>query len=164
MTPKDIRFNVAVPEFEKYLQGQRHSRFRRTRQQRPQSTVSCLHPEFETCVRHDLVVPIWKTAKVYSARRGACIAIGPFVILAEFRTPMSHKIVLSIATSSWLHNVPELSPFCFIVCYIQPKPGSFHGATGETFDGSLSTRYEQIYGIVCIRVPKTRGMAGHAAQ
>ena len=30
-------------------------------------------------------------------------------IPAEFRTPVSHEIVLSAAMSAWLHNVPELS-------------------------------------------------------
>ena len=34
----------------------------------------------------------------------------------------------------------------------------------ETCDGSVSTRHEQIYGTVYIRVTNARGMAGHAAQ
>ena len=43
-------------------------------------------------------------------------------IPAEFRTPVSHEIVLSVTTSAWLHNVPELSLFTLLSfhCLLRP--------------------------------------------
>ena len=44
---------------------------------------------------------------------------------------MSHKIVLSTATSAWLHNFPNF-PFCnslhFIACCVNSRPDTFDGA------------------------------------
>ena len=67
-------------------------------------------------------------------------------IPAKFRPPVSHDIVLAVATSAWLHNVPELSILTLI---------SFH---------CLLRRHEKVYGIVNIRETKTCRMAGYAAQ
>ena len=70
---------------------------------------------------------------------------------------MSHEIVLSVALSSRLHNVPELSlltHFSFH-CLLRPAEARQHRWCDVTkVDGSLSRRYEKVYGIVNIREPK----------
>ena len=88
-------------------------------------------------------------------------------ILAEFRTPVSLEIVLSVATSAWLHNVAEFSLLTLLPfhCLLRPAEArQLRWCDVESFDGSVSTRYEKVFGIVRIRDPKTRRMAGHAVQ
>ena len=88
-------------------------------------------------------------------------------ISAEFRTPVSHKIALSVAMSASLHNVPELSLLALLPfhCLLHPAEArQLRRCDVKIVDGSLSTRYEKVYGIVYIRETKTRRMAGHAAQ
>ena len=47
-------------------------------------------------------------------------------IPAEFRTPVSHEIVLRAAISAWLHNVPELSLLTLLSfhCLLRPAEAS----------------------------------------
>ena len=93
------------------------------------------------CFWRDLVVLIWKITRLYSTCRSGCIGVGPLL----FRTPASHDIVLSVAVSVWLQDVPL---FLFF----------------DALDGSLSTRYEKVYGFVHIKEPKTRRTTGQADQ
>ena len=83
-----------------------------------------------------------------------------FAIPAEFRTPVSHEIVLSVAPLARLRDVPEHSSSDIALI---PLPVASSGDV-YTVDGSLLTRYEKVHGIVNIREPKTRRLAGHAAQ
>ena len=83
-------------------------------------------------------------------------------IPAEFSTPMSHEIVLSMATSAWLHNFPELSlpPLLSFHCLLRPAEARhLRWCDVQTFDGSLVTKK-----LINIDQPKVRRMAGHAAQ
>ena len=53
-------------------------------------------------------------------------------IPAEFRTPVSHEILLSVAVSAKLQNVPELSLLTLLSfhCLLRPpEAGNFDGAT-----------------------------------
>ena len=60
------------------------------------------------------------------------------------------------------HNVPELPLLTLFSFHWLLRPAE---ADVKMFDGSLSTRYEKVYGIVDNREPtKTRRMAGHAVQ
>ena len=56
----------------------------------------------------EVAVLIWKTTKEYAARCGVHQSWS-LAIPAVFSTPMSHEIVMSLATSAWLHNFPALS-------------------------------------------------------
>ena len=88
-------------------------------------------------------------------------------IPAEFRTPVSHEIVLSVATFAWLHCVPELSLLTLLSfhCLLRPaETRQLRWCDVKNVKGSLSTRYEKVHGIIHIREPKTRRMAGRAAQ
>ena len=85
-----------------------------------------------------------------------------FAIPAEFRTPVCHEIVSSVATSAWLHDVPILSYLTLLSfrCLLRPAEArQLRWCDVETVGGSLSARYEKVYGIVNIREPKTRRMA-----
>ena len=69
--------------------------------------------------------------------------------------------------SAWLHNVPELSLLTLLSfhCLLRPvEARQLRWCNVKIVDGSLSTRYENILGIAHIREPRTRRMAGHAAQ
>ena len=62
-------------------------------------------------------------------------------------TPMSHEMVLSVATSVWLHNFPELSllPLVSFHCLLRAAEARhLRWCDVQTLDGSLSTRYEQV--------------------
>ena len=90
-----------------------------------------------------------------------------FTIWAELRLPVSQEIVLSVATPTWLRNVPELSLLTLLSfhCLLCPAEGSqLRWYDVESFDESLSTRCERVHKILHIREPKTRSMSGHAAQ
>ena len=41
---------------------------------------------------------LWRVHRIWS-----------FAVPTEFRTPVSHETVLSVAVSAWLQDVPELS-------------------------------------------------------
>ena len=75
-------------------------------------------------------------------------------ILAELRTPVSHEIALSVATSAWLHDVPELVP--------PAEARQLRWCDVETVVGPPSTRDEKVYGIVIIRTKKAQN--GQGAQ
>ena len=69
-------------------------------------------------------------------------------IQAEFRTPVSHEIVLSMATSAWLHNVPE--PFVSLFAASgrrqaasMVRRGNFWWITVNTLGESLWHRQHQ---------------------
>ena len=98
-----------------------------------------------TCSWRDLVVLIWKTTRVCFARCGVCIEWS-LAIPAEFRTPVSHEIVLSAAMFAWLHNVPELSLLTLLSfhCLFRPAEArQLRWCDVKIVDGSLSTRYEK---------------------
>ena len=62
-------------------------------------------------------------------------------IPAEFRKPVSHEIVLSVAASAWLHNVPELSLSTLLSFHSLLRPAEarqLRWCDVETFDRSLS--------------------------
>ena len=68
---------------------------------------------------------------------------------------------------AWLHNVQELSLVTVLSfhCLLRlTEARQLRWCDVKFFDGSLSTRYGKLYGIVIISEPKTRRMAGHAAQ
>ena len=73
-----------------------------------------------------------------------------FAIPAEFRTPVSLEIVLSVGMSAWLHNVPELSLLTLLSYHCrcaQQRPRNFDGATWKL----LMDPFEhdtKVYGIV----------------
>ena len=81
-------------------------------------------------------------------------------IPAAFRTPVSHEIVSSVAIfslASWLRDVPSLSlltPFSFH-CLLHPAEAR-QLRRCDVDNGSLSTRYENVYGIVNISEPRRR--------
>ena len=53
----------------------------------------------------------------------------------------------------------------FVSLFVTPSRGQAASwCDVQTFDGSLSTRYQRVHGIVHIKEPKTRRMTGHAAQ
>ena len=88
-------------------------------------------------------------------------------ILTEFRTPVCLEIVLSVATSAWLLNVAELSPLTLrsFHCLLRPAEARpLRWCDVKNVDGSLSTRYEKVSGIVSIREPKTCKMADHCSS
>ena len=67
-----------------------------------------------------------------------------FTTPAEFRTPVSLEIVLSVATSAWLLNVAELSPLTLrsFHCLLRPAEARpLRWCDVKNVDGSLSTRY-----------------------
>ena len=100
---------------------------------------------------------ICKTTSVCSARCGVCIEAGPSPSQSSSEPQMS----------AWLRNVPAfslLTLLCFH-CLLRPAEArQLRWCDVETFNESLSTFHEGVYGLVNIREPKTRRMAGHAAQ
>ena len=63
--------------------------------------------------------------------------------------------------------VPELSLLTLLVVSLLLRPAEarqLQWCDVKNVDGSLSTRYEKVYGIVHIREPQTRRMTGHATQ
>ena len=74
--------------------------------------------------------------------------------LGEFRTPVSHEFVLSVATSACHHNVPALSLRLSFQCVRPAEARQLRWCDVKTFSGSLSTRFEGVHGIVNITEPK----------
>ena len=73
---------------------------------------------------------------------------------------MFSAIVFNVTTAAWLHNVPELSLLTLLSfgCLLRPAEArQLRLCNVQAFNGSLSTRYEKVSGIV-------RRMAGQAAQ
>ena len=86
--------------------------------------------------------------------------------LAEFRAPICRKIVLSVATSGSLHDVPELFLFTLISfhCLLRPAEArQLRSCDVETF---LADPCQHVTnsGTINITEPKTCRMTGHAAQ
>ena len=84
---------------------------------------------------------------MYSAPCGVCIEVGLSPSLAEFRTPVSREIVLSVTTSAWLHDVPELALLTLLSfhCLLRPAEArQLRWCDVKIVDGSLSTRYEKV--------------------
>ena len=82
--------------------------------------------------------------------------------LPSLPSSVPHEIVLCVATSAWLHNVPGLSRltlFSFHCVLRAAEAKHLRRCDAPTLDGSLSTRYEKVSGIVNIS-----RMAVHAAQ
>ena len=59
---------------------------------------------------YEVVVLIRETTRIHAARCEVCLEVGSSPFPAEIR-PVSHQIVLSVATSAWLHHVTRLSLF-----------------------------------------------------
>ena len=166
----------------KIFANQGHSWTRRAGQTRSQRIGSCLHPISSNVfsVREPLIFGLRRYVllarscgadledhqgvfrTLWRVHRSWSLAIP-----AEFRTPVSHEIVPSVAMSASLHNVPELSLLTLFSfhCLLRPaEVRQLRWCDVNIVDGSLSTRHEKVFGIVHIKEPKTRRMAGHAAQ
>ena len=96
---------------------------------------------------------------MYAARCEVCFEIGSS---SSLLSSVPHEIVLNVATSGWLHDLPELS---LLDTRLIPLPVACSRSQApsmvrcRTFDVSLSTRYEKV--AVIVNISK---MAGHAAQ
>ena len=129
---------------------------------RVKRTLSSL-PKDDTCFRHDLVVPIWRTAKVYFARLWVCIAVGPWSSQpnSEHNVPQTRIENSDASLASQYLRIFSISFHCLL---LPAEARQLPWEQRENFYGSRSIHYKQSFGIIYIRVPKTRGMAGHAAQ
>ena len=92
-----------------------------------------------TCSWRDLVVLVWKTTRVYSARCGVCIEVGPSPSRLS-----SERQCLTRSCGVWQHLLgftmsPNFPPF--VSLFVASGRGQAASVV-ETFDGSLSTRYE----------------------
>ena len=106
-----------------------------------------------------VLVPIRTTAIVYAARCEVCIEIGPSPSLPS---SVPHEIVLNVATSAWLHYVPEtlLALVSFHCLLRAAETKHLRWCDVQTFDVSLPTRYEKKF----LASPTSAKMAGHASQ
>ena len=68
---------------------------------------------------YGVVVLSWRTTKIYVARCGVCIKVGPS---PSMPSSVPHEIVLNVVTSAWLHTVPELSLSTLISSPAPPGP------------------------------------------
>ena len=92
-----------------------------------------------------------KTTKVCSARCDVSTGVSPSPSLPSSGRQCPFEIVLSVATSAWLHDVPELALLTLLSfhCLLRlAETRQLRWRDVETFDGSLSTRYKRVSGIV----------------
>ena len=166
------RCDVNVSEFRRKLVSQRHSwGSKNSFAAVPMNWVTLVSSFCESALR-EAASGRGKWALSSLDRGGACLEVHQsgfrtlwrvhrswsLAIPAAFRTPVSHEIVSSVAIfslASWLRDVPSLSlltPFSFH-CLLHPAEAR-QLRRCEVDNGSLSTRYENVYGIVNISEPK----------
>ena len=106
---------------------------------------------------HGVAVVVPCTTNVHAARCDVCIEVG---FSPSLPSSVPRDIALSVATSAWVHCVSQLSLLTLASFHCQLRVAEVKHlgwCDVQTFDGSLSTRYEEVSGIVNIR-----RMAGHA--
>ena len=97
---------------------------------------------------YGVVVLISKSTKVYAARCEVCIEFGPSPSLPS---SVSHEIVLIVATSARLRNVPELSRLTLFSfhCLLRPAGArDLRGCDVQTSVVSQPARCEKVSGII----------------
>ena len=76
-------------------------------------------------------------------------------------TPLSHEMVLSVATSAWLHNFPELSLLPLVLFHCLLRAAEARGATCKLW---MDPCQHVTNKFTNIDQPNVCRMAGHAAQ